>query len=575
MPQLRRRRFADAVWVPLRASKTTTNDDGSEEFFGCGCVAFPPHNRTAAEALGWGDLGIIHNGGPYAFSDGSYKHSEIYRRNDVDDLGIDLILTQHPGNGLRPIYHINQDLILALNIVREGSNWRCPSEEFVDVIREIYDDDGRATSIEIRSDFLKDYLCARNLSLRLSYYRQRKAFMKDISHIEWKENGVNESSENHRFSARVFSVDQDGGPSGSRFAVFKSWRTDVDPEEDVPVFLDENDENTKHESHSYQRTGTSYFRVEGELWREEWIDANARSVRVRRDSPTTIFSYIIDASGRTEGSDALNFEDIGRYLWFNNDVVNAVLSRRGAGIQWYTRNTGNIYANCDWPVHFGVNHLGNITVYAYDVANLPEWQQRVWAGHNIPPQGGVCEELLDAQMKTNPANTEAPEILFGEEINKLDIVFINWLGKPLFNSHHSIDDIMKHVNRFRATNKDGVLRLAKDITRIVCDNINIETLRIITTPPKGEKWGSLKSLERALSQIVPAEQARSLMSVLVGTYELRLGDAHLPSRNIEDAFRLANVDCSTTYLEQGLSLIDNVVNALRDIRDVIAQRDQK
>ena len=51
-----RRAFADATWVPLRASH---NDEQGEvrkvgyvsEYFGCGSVAFPPENREVAERL--------------------------------------------------------------------------------------------------------------------------------------------------------------------------------------------------------------------------------------------------------------------------------------------------------------------------------------------------------------------------------------------------------------------------------------------------------------------------------------------------------------------------------------------
>jgi hypothetical protein len=40
-----------------------------------------------------------------------------------------------------------------------------------------------------------------------------------------------------------------------------------------------------------------------------------------------------------------------------------------------------------------------VTVYAYDIAKLPLWQQRVWSGFNVTPEGAVSSELLAAQMK--------------------------------------------------------------------------------------------------------------------------------------------------------------------------------
>src|SRR5450830_896569 len=60
-----RRIFANATWVPLRAS---SNDEHGQvrvteigyvsEFFGCGSVAFPPEHREVAERLSWSDIGM-------------------------------------------------------------------------------------------------------------------------------------------------------------------------------------------------------------------------------------------------------------------------------------------------------------------------------------------------------------------------------------------------------------------------------------------------------------------------------------------------------------------------------------
>ena len=49
-----------------------------------------------------------------------------------------------------------------------------------------------------------------------------------------------------------------------------------------------------------------------------------------------------------------------------------------------------------------MNSAGLINVYAYDVARLPMWQQRLWVGHNVTPNGPPSTELLQAQMETAP-----------------------------------------------------------------------------------------------------------------------------------------------------------------------------
>jgi hypothetical protein len=65
-------------------------------------------------------------------------------------------------------------------------------------------------------------------------------------------------------------------------------------------------------------------------------------------------------------------------------------------------------------VHFGINSRGLVNVYAKDIALLPDWQQKIWAGYNIGPDGKVSEELLASQAEAQPADTQAPEVFLGK-----------------------------------------------------------------------------------------------------------------------------------------------------------------
>jgi len=67
----------------------------------------------------------------------------------------------------------------------------------------------------------------------------------------------------------------------------------------------------------------------------------------------------------------------------------------------------------DYTVHFGINSLGLLNVYAKDIGLLPEWQQRIWAGYNVGPDGKVSKELLASQIDAEPADTQAPEAFLG------------------------------------------------------------------------------------------------------------------------------------------------------------------
>jgi hypothetical protein len=571
----RRRNFSGSVWVPLRSSLVEKKSDGSEETFCCGSIAVPSQHRAEAERLGWSDIGLIHEGGPYAFRDQHYKPAEVYQRNEGVDFGVELVLVQHPGNGESRIWHINQDLILALNLVQEGDVWVRPEECFVEVIKQVRNQSGDIVSIDIKREFLSDYLAARGLSLRLAYYRQRLAIIDNRDHITWTEATHSEYLQNHRFERRIFEVDEAGSPYGSTIGLFQVWRTDVDPDEDVPVFGPESDKNTDGFSTSLARGGKKFYRIEGELWREEWIDPASRSERVRGDESAETISYIIDAAGLRESDKTLNNEDIGRWLWFDPRVVIAIMQKRGSAFGWYTKDTGFLSVNKDYKVHFGINSKNLINAYAYDVARLPLWQQRVWAGYNVAPDGAVSRELLASQMETRPARTRAPEAILPELFDAIDDVAVDWLGAPLFREHDAADAILGRLHRFRGLEQGGILSLAKDVARLTADRIDKGALQKIVQQPKGENWGTLKSLEKALSTISSPEEARKLLATLVGIYELRLADAHLPSEKINEAYVLAGIDTSEDALVQGRQILEATVDALDRIGEAIHKRNEK
>jgi hypothetical protein len=563
--------------VPLRAAEKIVEEGQIsqpgwiEEFFVANAVAFAPGKRTEAERLDWNDIGIGHSGGPYAYRDGRYKPCEVYQHDDHEDLGVDLVFAQHIGNGHQRIWHVSQDLVMALQLLQEGDRWVRPDEDYAVVVRQRRDADGMVVAIEIRSDCLRDYLAARDLALRVYYYRSRTAVIADASHLTWPQDGISEEQPHDRFQARVWEVDESGGPYGAGVAVFKMWRTDVDPEEDVPVFGQETDANTDGTSNQFKRGGSKYFRAQGEIWRGEWIEPADRSERVRGDKPAEQISFIVDASGDRWPSSKLDDEDIGRYLWFDPRVVASQLQKRGGGLIWHSQDTGEVWSLPDYKVHFGVNRVGLITAYAYDIARLPMWQQRTWAAFNVAPDGAVSGELLDAQMRTRPASTSAPETAIPELMDGLDKLFNTWIGVPLFKHHEATLTVLKTVHRFRALDQSGLLSLAKDLARLTVDRIDIGALRAVSSPKKGQTWGSLKSLEKALGTILPPDQARSLLTPLVGIYELRLGDAHLPSSTIDEAFVMIGIDRSKNPVAQGFQMLARAANALFAIGALVSK----
>ena len=208
-------------------------------------------------------------------------------------------------------------------------------------------------------------------------------------------------------------------------------------------------------------------------------------------------------------------------------------------------------------------------MYAFDVARLPHWQQRVWNGHNITPEGAVSSELLDAQQRTKPAGTIAPEFEFERLLQEVNAAFLEHYGGLLFRSHGSTPVIIKRVHRFRALDTAGLLALAKDIARLTADSIDVSVLRTIVAPANGETWRSLRYLENALATRVDAAIARAALTPLARIYELRLADAHLPRSDIDNAYMLGGVSPQDASIDQAAALIGSAGISLKKILSIL------
>ena len=555
-----RRIFSKSTWVPLRAMSNDEHGNSqligyTSEYFGCGSVAFPPEHRDIAEKVSWSDIGIGCTVQPYAYEDGYYSSIEQYQWNDKEPIGIHLIL-EHPQPVIGGrIWVLNPDLIVALRLIKDGNNWIRPEENFVVVAREVFDEKGKHQLIEIKREFLLDYLAARNLSLKLSYYRQR---VENITSLETSEyhglEDCQEERDNGRFELLIRNLNDVYGGS---WAMFRTWRTDVDEEEDAPIMGPETNENTDYESSKGNKDGYNGIRVESEFWRDEWIEHQGISNRVRGDIDTNLPQFIIETDGTRMTSAELNNEDIGRWLWFRSNIINELLGFRGFTLKWYTAETGAIQSTSGYSVHFGINSVDFITVYAYDIARLPSWEQHIWAAQNVVPEGKVSKELLDSQVKAQPAATYAVEELLFKVMEMLEGEFRKEFNVSLFS--HDIEHIeaLKKISRFQSKDQASLLRLAKELVRVFSDRLNIQELRSLSTHSKKDNLGSNKLLQDVLSQKVGNDTARKIFGPIVGAYDMRVGDAHPTSSKIGEALKLAGINNEDSFLRQGQQLISN------------------
>ena len=320
-------------------------------------------------------------------------------------------------------------------------------------------------------------------------------------------------------------------------AVMQVTRTNLDFDEDVPSIGISDDTETSSFTRKLSEARKLY-RVAGEVWRAEWVEPGARSTRIRGDEPDPPISFVVDAAGKKQNAKRLI--DSGRWLWFKPEVIPALINRRGGSLEWYTRETGSVKGSPDYIVHFGINNLGLVNAYAKDVALLPEWLQRVWAGFNVSPEGKVSAELFLAQGTGSARPTQAPEPFLPVGIAVLNEAFTKRFGRALFRPRTDPREEFKSCHRFKALSASGLYGLAKDLVRVVVEHVDTAALHQIVAPPGKENWGSLKSLEKVLATITGEKRAHAALGPLHGVYNLRLADAHVASKDLGERIRIGS-----------------------------------
>ncbi|MCX9148037.1 hypothetical protein [Erythrobacter sp. WG] len=567
-----RRKIARRTWIPILLSRS--NDIGKYPHVGWRSSFEGVHSlvihRSLSEKFGSYGWSNDYHHAPWA-SRQTYKPFDEYWESDESDsrLGFRLVSRQSLPDRDQ-VYHLHHDFIFALNLAYETGSWVRPCENYIEVAREIRDSQDRICGIEAKAEFLADYLSARNSILRISSFSSQQAVLR-ISDIPQEFQELEEEFEGGRLAIRRMDLDQTGDMAGAGVAVFRVARTDVDPEEDVPELGPETNENTSSESWSFTRGEAVAARLMADYWRDEIFEANNGSIRVRGDEVPSNVTFIVDASGQRMSADQLDNEDVGKWLWFKPDIIASLAERRGAELNWYSRFTGGISTPSDPAVHFGINSSGLVTVYANDVARLPEWERRLWGGYNVAPEGKVCAELLMSQVEVRPAETQSPEKWLPIVLDQVRDAWRQQFGTELFRKHDKYLEILSRCHRFRALNLDGLYALAKDVARISADLIDEKAVVAASKFPPKENLRSLKALQHAISELHDPDVVHQIFGPLFATYDLRLQDAHLPKSEIASRFKILDIDPNAPTIFGGEHLLYNVVTSFDAIRIILEQ----
>lgn len=357
--------FNNKVWIPLYAQRTISetgdplHEGFVEEYFGASSLIIQQNQQEAALNLEWMDLNSGSGHKPLVDDDNILYPADVYPLEN--SIGIHPVLVQEIEIDKHREIYIHQDIILGLGLRMEGDIWVCPEEDYAEVIKLTRDKDKRPVQVEIKAEFLKDYLCATSCGLILLTYQCRQAIQESFEDLQWDEE-VKEKTAQYYWTGRFLPV-REGRIFSQPVHVSHTWRTDTDYSEDIPVYGFPTDENTSSHSWTVEPEGRSLTRCMSEIWKIEWITPATNSPRVRNDEVESTLRFVVDNEGNKETSATLgNLPS--RWLWFHPNVINDLLKKKAGMLYWHTENTGNVGGAWNRSVHFGVNSNGFINVFA-------------------------------------------------------------------------------------------------------------------------------------------------------------------------------------------------------------------
>ena len=551
MREFRTRRFDSETWIPLWAVETEKNGrifntDVEDNGFHVRSILVPLEQTETVCGLGWNDLVHHFEACP------SFEAEDIYVRCDEFRQGSAItgeypVLVQLFENHKPGIWNLHQDIVVALKLLRQENSWIRPDEDDVEVARLTTNANGEPQRLEIKNEFLKDYLCARQMALYVSIYRERTMLFDKVPDLGWRNRRSNEKFEDGEWQGLCRGVTKRGLPV-------------IDNANGVEIVAE---------------------MVRSELWKNELIRPGSESTRVRGDEPEHVPSFKIDASGKSVPSNEL--KDGMYFLCFTPKVADVLWESKNRYLEWHTPQSGVIGRGRENSVCFSIDGAGHIIVYGKEIALLPVALQQIWAAYNISPEDGTAKEQLIFQYEAGlTPSSVAPESVLPTEYKRLNESFQQKYGAPLFKIMDKVEVLLEKVNRFKSTTREGFFELAKDLSKLTVDSIEkkkLETL-ICKEENKGKEDGNDKKEPNALTVLkdflcqkagIDEHEANEVIGPLRGINHLRHNAAHIEGPNVEDAMKLAGIRPSSIPLFEGTRMLFRFVHAIMNINRVIAK----
>jgi hypothetical protein len=575
MHDLEKLSFAKATWIPLYMTKVEVSlgkpstVGHRKDYQNCDSVIVPIDLVDSFKEADWQSISR-HN------PDGAWANNQSFFPPGChmdDPRVLHPVIRRSFDTGEPAQWDLLQELEVGLRLLRKGDLWTRPEENDTEIAKIERHQDGSLEALLFRAEHLRDYLCAKKASLLLAGFSVRDAVEERFPCVKWTAEPKRKKFKRGEWEGFLAPIHEGGGPYGEEINVLRVWRESVDPSDDLPEMPMPQDE-PEHRSESFKRTfkGRKIFLLNGRIWTREWIHPGEKSPRIRRDEVESRVPFQVDnqAQKTMAGSDLEKYRG---WLWFKPSVFTALLAGEKGTLEWFTLDTGEAGSAPHVTVRFGVNNIGLINVLGRDMAQLPEWAQKIWAAHNVSPEGGLSPELHMAQNLANPADTTPPEPILFKNLSIAHRRSLAAYGQSLFQRVPSSQEFYRRIHRFHCNSFDQVCALCKELHRTVSEPIDMGLLNSKIDPANAEKANkeNLRQIKRlALWLDSLGEDGRKITRPLAGVADLRQGDAHTKSSELKKSLELFDIPPDAKDLQaiccqiigQTANCIGKVANAL-------------
>jgi hypothetical protein len=568
--------FEKATWIPLAVSKTDLQKGRSghighrRAYRSFEAIIVPLELRDGFKNVDWQSVA-------HRCSDGAWEDEEGFHPPGSyggDPRVLYPVIRRSFETGEPTQWDLLQELEVGLQLFRKGDSWIRPDENDVEVAKLERNAEGSPSVMLLRAEHLRDYLCAKKAALLLTGFNGREAVEEEFPGLGWEKNGQERHFEHGEWEGTCSAIHEGGHPYGVKTAVLRMWRESVDPEHDVPEMPHpREDPGARSESVTRSPTGRKLHRLSGRIWVKHWILPAQQSPRIRRDkAEARVHFQVENQESKTLSGEAL--ADYRGWLWFRPGVIRHLANQGKGCLKWYTAMTGEVGPASNRTLHFGVNRIGLVNVLGYKMAELPEWAQKLWVAFNLPPEGGLSEELHMSQNLASPAETMAPEAMLLHNLHVIHRRSADKYGQPLLQKLPGPEDFFRRVHRFYCDSFEDICELCKELHRTVVEPVDLGLLNAKIDPANAAKanqtnLGSIKRLALWLDAV--GLNGRDITRPLAAVYDLRIADAHAKEPDVRASLELLGISRdSQEYQAICFTAIGLVANCVAQLADVIS-----